>query len=844
MKNILFSLILLFLAHSMPAKDVDGYLPLDKKNPVAFGGDYIRYQGKKIMLNERTFFVDGRLTKDITDKYPYAFSSFQAAVGQLKDGTPDAPMTIYLAPYVYWIDNPDDEAVRVPAGGGIPYGMEVKCNGLRLVGLTNKPQQVVLASNRGQTQGAVGNFTMFHFVGNDLSVENLTMGNYCNIDLVYPLMPKLNRTRRADAIVQAQLAICEGDRIMARRVHFVSRLNSCPLVGGKRVLFDDCYFECTDDALCGTGVHVNCKLKLFSSKPFYATQGTGAVFLNCDFEVVTRERQYLTKVGSAVTMVDCRLHTVQSPLYVGWTQDPTPDLKCYQYNVSLNEKPLFINRLKPANTVDMTGKRVLDAYRLVHKGLVVYNTYNLLRGADEWDPLKNRKTIEMIGKATGKKYTAVATMLTVSPRHSELESGVSTQLLQAQVLLFGNLPTNAETVYWSLSPEDAQIARLQIKEDGSCEVSGHNDNDEAKTILVNASTESGLQGTAAIRILPRYLEAPAFTNLPRIEWEEKGILAVRYELDLAGRADESLITWYRCTDAKGSNAIPVAVSRLNKPEQTYRLSPGDVGYYLMASVAPKHLRCHAGQTESVVCAQVIRTTDVPGRDFMTDFRNFPTNYQPKIIPGFWTVDGFKPADTAAFDWQPDTAGSWMYGSGVDGASGSWGLLQAAKGARLLYTPVPDKCAGMVVSLQIDPCKTAGQGFGSATGQYLDLYIQFDTRTLTGYGLRIVRTTKYDKAVEFILMKFVDGVATPLAEPVASSCYRSTCSIRLAMEGNKLTAHAESNARTADVTDHRILPIVDVSAVVEPLSFAGMGIQHTGSVGASASLLKEMKVEWK
>jgi len=24
----------------------------------------------------------------------------------------------------------------------------------------------------------------------------------------------------------------------------------------------------------------------------------------------------------------------------------------------------------------------------------------------------------------------------------------------------------------------------------------------------------------------------------------------------------------------------------------------------------------------------------------------------------------------------------------------------------------------------------------------------------------------------------------------------------------------------------------------------MGIQHTGSVGASASLLKEMKVEWK
>ena len=31
-------------------------------------------------------------------------------------------------------------------------------------------------------------------------------------------------------------------------------------------------------------------------------------------------------------------------------------------------------------------------------------------------------------------------------------------------------------------------------------------------------------------------------------------------------------------------------------------------------------------------------------------------------------------------------------------------------------------------LNVDASKTAGQGFGSATGQYLDLYIKFDTRT--------------------------------------------------------------------------------------------------------------------
>jgi hypothetical protein len=55
-----------------------------------------------------------------------------------------------------------------------------------------------------------------------------------------------------------------------------------------------------------------------------------------------------------------------------------------------------------------------------------------------------------------------------------------------------------------------------------------------------------------------------------------------------------------------------AFPRLNKPEQTYRLSPGDVGYYLMASGCSQAFALYAGQIESVVCAQVIRTTDGQG----------------------------------------------------------------------------------------------------------------------------------------------------------------------------------------------------------------------------------------
>ena len=76
-------------------------------------------------------------------------------------------------------------------------------------------------------------------------------------------------------------------------------------------------------------------------------------------------------------------------------------------------------------------------------------------------------------------------------------------------------------------------------------------------------------------------------------------------------------------------------------------------------------------------------------------------------------------DTAAYDWQvvPDKD-YWIYGPGMNGSHGT-GLLQDQKGARLLYTPLDGSYGDMAITLNVDASKTAGQGFGSATGQYLD-----------------------------------------------------------------------------------------------------------------------------
>ncbi len=842
-KYIAFFLTSLFCLSTYAGNHAD-YQPLDKANPVSFHGDHITYKGVTIALNEKSFFIDGQLTDAEAAQYPYVFNSINKALDQVKDGTATEPMTLYIAPYVYWVDDPDDAAIRKPITGAIPYGRIVKCNGLKFYGLTDDARHVVLASRRGQTQGAEGNFTMFYFDGNDISSENLTFGNYCNVDLEFPLLPKLNREKRSNTVTQAQLIICNSDRVMARNTRFISRLNLCPFAAAKRILFDRCYFESTDDALCGTGVYLDCRFTFFSSKPFYSTQGTGAIFLNCDFDVLTLKRQYLTKVGSPVAIVDSRFHSSSTPLYLGWTQDPTDDLRCYQYNVTLNGQPVRINEDKPACTVDMTGKPVLEAYRVEYKGKVMYNTYNLLRGNDGWDPMGIKEQIFGIEKETGRFLTNIPTYARIVPHAMSIESGGTTAKLQAVSKRFGNIDKTNPAFKWSIAPADGSLVQLAGEASGKCEVTGINKQDETKKVVVNVVDTYGVESASVITVAPAYLEAPAFTSLPTIRRVAKGKLDVNYALALEGRKDESLITWYRCKDAMGKGAVAVVVSRLCRPETTYELSSADVGYYLMASVAPKHLRCHPGKLEVAITPAPITAKEVVKQQiYYTDFQNFPNNRQPEVIPGFWTIDGYKPLDLSEYDWEVPTGETWYYGTGLDGMKGT-GLIQNTKGARLLYTPVQAKTGDMTVTLNVDPGKTAGQGFGSATGQYLELYIKYDTRTLTGYGLRIVRTTKYDNAVDFILMKYENGVATEISEPVAGICYRTDCTITLKAQGKTLAAHVDTGTELPDPVNPELKKVVDIRADIKPNAFGGTGVQHTGSTGANATMLHWLKMEWK
>jgi hypothetical protein len=832
----------MFLFAQYAANAQEGKNRLNKE--LEFHADHIIYKGKKITLGPKAFYIDGQLTSPEAAKYPYVFNSVNEAAKHIMDGTESSPMTLYIAPYVYWIDNPDDTAIRVSKSGGIPFGLEIKCEWLKFYGLADDPRNVVLAANRGQTIGAKGNFTMFRISGQGTSAENVTFGNYCNIDLDYPLQPALNRKKRASAIVQAQLVFCDGDKLLARNTRFVSRLNLCPFTGGKRVLFDRCHFECTDDALNGTAVYLDCTFGFYSGKPFYRTSGTGAVFFNCDIRSFTRGEQYFTKARGQVAVLDTRISS-ETVKYLGWGDVPEKESPNYQYSVQLNGKPVFIDIQHKHATVDMKDKPLLDAYRFVYNGKVIYNTYNLLRGNDNWDPMEIKGIVETAEKQTGKSLTNLPVQVVVAPTKDTIESGKETITLKAKVNKFGNYELKEQKVNWTIAPEYRSLAKLQINDEGTCTVIPTNDQDETKEVIVQAATASGLEAASVIYVSPTILDAPKFSLLPQIKNNNNGKLMADYKLDMRFR-DQSLITWYRCSNAKGDNAVEVAVSRFNEPAREYVLTAGDIGYYIMTTIAAKHIRCRPGVPVAAITSQPIAAADVKSGNKMlhVDLQVMSTKYQPEIRPGFWTLDCFAPADT--YDWKADNSRDpWYVGAGADGAANDTGLVQANKGARLRFTPVGSSFGDMKITFTAVPAKTAGQGFSSAREQYMDIFIKFDTKTLTGYALRLIRTTKYGDALDFILMKYENGVASAVGKPVSASCYRPNCFISIEVKNNKLIVHAETKTEYYIIPNRpEVLQTVNMEADIAANSFGGFGFQHTGTVGSGATLIKDLKIEWK
>lgn len=779
-------------------------------NSISFGGKVYRLDGSTILLDAEGIYD----TTDAVSDPAEAFRKVNASGGKA---------TLLVAPSVYWLDDPDAPEVRTDKGG-TPFAVRLRCDSLAIIGLTENPEDVVFAVNRGQTQGAVGNFTMFEFDGKDLTAENITFGNYCNTNLEYPRNPKLNRKKRKDAIVQAQIGICrDTDRLFARNCRFLSRLNLCPFVGAKRSLFEDCYFECTDDALAGSAIYLGCQFTFFSSKPFYSTDTTGAVFLDCDIHSKCRGTQYFTKVPGMVTAIDTRFHS-DGPLDIRWTRDAS-DVRCFQHNVSLNGHPYVIDSERPQLGPLLEGKSLMDAYRIEHDGKVFYNLPNLTNGDDGWDPAHKNATVADLERTLGRRLTGIPVAMKVTASPESLEAVGDTAVVTATHLLWGCFPTGTADTTIYVSDNTEPLPQRQI---------------------IRQTTPSGLEGAVTIDVAPKLRQAPSLKKEPKISYDEiSGLYKVNYRLSGKGE-DDSTIVWGRISDY-GTDHSRTSLIKSGQGETAayYKAKAADCYERIAVAVIPKYKDSRPGkmvvsQPEEV--SDPSRIAELLESTLATTFADVPIIERRPGMPGIWCFDVFKPQDTAAAEWEATPGSGWEYGKGYDASTGI-GLIQTAKGARLSYMPMRDACRDMQATLTVEPAKSGGQGFGSATYQYMDICIKFNPVTLDGYALRIERTPDHDRAVRFSLIRYDNGKTSVIHPGVISNCYRTPCAISVGIKNGMMQATATTQAPAATPCCDETLPSVFIEYPVADSGECGFCIQHTGSTGPSSTMIKDIKIQW-
>jgi hypothetical protein len=788
----------------------------------------ITYNGKTVTLGEHALYLDYKL-KDI-QKNAFTFSYLPDLIAAAKDDT-----TIYVANGVYWVE--DRNAVYTD---NHLIGLDIKQKNITILGIGKDPTKTIICGNRGHTMGVTGDWNILG-LGDGFTSKDITYANYCNIDLVYPDDPSLNVEKRGSAIVQAQLFASEpgADRWFFDNCRLISYLNLSTGCSG-RSYYKNCFLQCTDDSIGGTTVFNNCDFDFYGNHPWGGIGGQS--LLNCRFHgklqaASTNDTLVFSKWGCEVNIVDC-----QADGNIGhykWSDYDDPNFREYVSNFTQNGTAVSVSPALPECTVNLDAE-ALKAFKVGE----VYNTYNLLRDTDDWDPDGVKDKVGNYGNAVTHVY--------LDSSADTLESGTTTATLTTQIVSpAGGLTPKYN---YSLDTESAKYLTLATGTDGKETVTGINNSTEDVTAHVTVTLEgSNMCDAYYFTVRPARREAPAIKTAPTVSFGA-GVVNAAYELVLeSGLRDVSLVTWYRSTTKTTdiSSAYEVGVSTLDKPYASYALSEGDVGYYLIVSVAPKsQLSDNPGAAQFAVTDRVVAASDVTVSGIEQDFAHMSTN-NTYLHAGFWTVNSKVPTDYVmpSQAWTAsDPSKAWSYVVGTSGgATGKSGLLTTARGANLLYTGMKTDTTDMKMTTVLAPEKTAGQGFGSATNQYMDIYIKYDTATETGYGMRIQRTTAYGDAVQFSLWKFVNGTGTQLGDGVYSSCFLADCTVVLEVKNNTLTANVsttaqETDKQLADNLVHTVSLTADVSSIAN--TYSGFGFQHTGTVSVgNRTMIESVKVSY-
>ncbi len=818
----------------------------------------IEYQGTTVQLSEHSLYVDAGLSAD--ELGSFAFRTLQDAVAAATPGTKENPTIIYLAPDVYWTDDYTKPEVR-PSDDLI--GLTIPQPYITLAGMTGNPEDVVIASDRGQNAGANGNFNTIG-VGDGFHAKDITIGNYCNVDLVYKADPSKNHPKRQESITQAQAVtkvpgIEDMDEWFFENCHIISRLNLFSRDDRpKRSLLKDCHLECTDDSL-GTGyitIFENCTFDLYSNTPCGGASFYMQAYLGCDFTTHLSDNKIITlcKNTKPFAFIDCNFKGDMQGME--WKQNNlSDDLRQIVYNNKLNGQDFVISPSRPELSVT-PNEQQLQAFKYNGE----YNIYNLLNGAgyEEWDPLGQKSSMPVSTWNIQFDYPGITK--DVLP---ELEGNQTDALVVTPIVLGGT----DKNVQWSVSDDTLQISP---QADGTVVVSAKNMTLETKKSCLTATASNGMQKVLYFNVTPAIVDAPTLAGAPVLSEPKDGVIEVSYVLNglTEGAKDISQVNWYRASQADGSDKVLVAQTTYVRddsvPYTAYALRNDDVGKYIFCEVVPKASNSKAGSSMfSAASVQIEKAAVSKDSDssYNVDLEHLAyipavndtqeNNYEwtNSLESGSWYGGFYLPAEYreggiwADKAYKPADEAPYTYAEGASGAQGTYGLQTTTQGARLVYVDTKER-QNMKMTLELSPHKTAAQGFGSAK-QFMDIYFKYDAITMTGYGLRIARVPEISnpaladyaaKSCTFTLMEYKNGIATPLTEGVVSTAFLPGCTVVIEMKDNVLTADVTTVSEQDSASPAELVHEVHLKHTFEGDAnrYSGFGLQHTGTAGAGKS----------
>ncbi len=515
LSSLLSIAALLILASFAKAQDkVDGKEPIVPTiNPATLTYDYL---------------VDGNLPHD--DPAAKKFNTLQAAYQAAPAGTEQKPTVIGIMPNVY----------ELPGGDGVA-SMEINKNWITFLGLTNNRRSVVLADNRGLSEGSSDDGFMLKVNCTGFAAKNLTMLNYCNCDYEYPGDPTKNLKMRNPTITQAVALQAEGDKQVYENVALLSRLDTM-FLRTTRSYFKNVYIEGTDDFIGGGQVSYWEDCEVVFPTGHGVMSASGIVFTHTQFESTTG-MEFSKGPGRPVALIHCTLPANTSQNTVAWVRGTTPPRPTL-YSLTYQTKD---TSGKPAIITDGSQGPPAFTYsrELSDNEALAFNPWNILRAAptgaaDDWDPSRTKDKFEAAGEGS-LIYRMALTNPTPSIRTGGPGATIGTTVQPARVA--------DASIKWS-TPSD--LISLNRTTGSNIIVTGKNTTDKPAYVPVTATAVNGFYVTAYVFVEPQYTDPPAITAGPKLNAPANGTIDVDYTLDLRGKDDQSILSWYACDDASGA----------------------------------------------------------------------------------------------------------------------------------------------------------------------------------------------------------------------------------------------------------------------------------------------------